>query len=644
MTWQDAPYPLLLLLAFMLAFSLARYAYQRRPSPGAAPLALLMAAAAQWSLTYAFELSSVTLQAKLFWAKVEYLGIVILPVAWLLFALAYTGRNRWLTPSRLTLGLIIPLLTLVSAWTNDYHALLWSSVALDLSTPISVLDLSYGPVFWLHAAYAYLLLLLGSGFLLLDIFQRATLYRWQTTAVLAGLLFPWASNILYLSGRSPVPYLDLTPFTFTLSGTLLAWALVRFHLLDLVPIAREAVIESMPDAVLALDETGRIVYLNHTARALLEPGQEPIGLPVEQLLPLHLQSVWARDEHEGPMVLALSGGERYFELSVASSLRFGAQSGTVLVLRDITQRQKAEEALRLSEEQFRQLAENVQEVFWLTTMDPNEPIYISPAYEEIWGRSRESFVDEPGSFINAIHPEDRERVMGAQGQKLDGSYSEEYRIVRPDGTVRWVRSRAFLIRNAEGVPYRIAGISTDVTDRRLMEELLRTQATHDPLTLLYNRRYLEETLERELSRAERQEYPVGILLLDIDHFKQLNDSLGHLAGDRLLQRLGSYLRENVRGGDIACRYGGEEFVMILPETTAEVAARRAEELKEGIRQLEVEYRGERLPRVTASIGIASYPENGTTIPALIHAADMALYSAKADGRDRVRVAEADPAG
>jgi diguanylate cyclase (GGDEF)-like protein len=167
---------------------------------------------------------------------------------------------------------------------------------------------------------------------------------------------------------------------------------------------------------------------------------------------------------------------------------------------------------------------------------------------------------------------------------------------------------------------------------------LREQSIRDPLTGLFNRRYLEETLEREFNRALRLQRPVGVIMLDLDHFKRFNDTHGHEAGDVLLRKLGSFLKQHLRGGDIACRYGGEEFALVLPEVSLENVRLRAEELREGIKHLNVEYNDKILPTVSMSLGIAMFPEHGSTNQRVLNAADGALYEAKRKGRDRIVVA------
>jgi diguanylate cyclase len=169
-----------------------------------------------------------------------------------------------------------------------------------------------------------------------------------------------------------------------------------------------------------------------------------------------------------------------------------------------------------------------------------------------------------------------------------------------------------------------------------LREILRSQSVRDPLTGLYNRRYMEESLDRELQRAIRKKCPLGVMMIDVDHFKKFNDSFGHEAGDSVLKALGSVFRAQLRSSDIACRYGGEEFAMILPEASLEATRLRAERIREEAKHAISQFRGSPLDTVTLSIGVAGFPEKSGR-ETLLRAADQALYDAKAQGRDRVVV-------
>jgi len=168
---------------------------------------------------------------------------------------------------------------------------------------------------------------------------------------------------------------------------------------------------------------------------------------------------------------------------------------------------------------------------------------------------------------------------------------------------------------------------------------LRQQSIIDPLTQLYNRRYLDEVLKRELARSSRSGTPLSVLVLDLDHFKRINDTYGHEGGDAILRKVAQALRENIRSGDVACRMGGEEMIVLLPECDTENAIKRADALRLVIAAGDVLHNGQRIG-ATASIGVASYPAHGHNTQTLVHAADLALYEAKHEGRNCVRVAQA----
>jgi diguanylate cyclase (GGDEF)-like protein len=181
-------------------------------------------------------------------------------------------------------------------------------------------------------------------------------------------------------------------------------------------------------------------------------------------------------------------------------------------------------------------------------------------------------------------------------------------------------------------------LTSSLEEIRELHLRLKEQAIRDPLTGLYNRRYLDDTLERELSRAKREGYPLSLTMIDLDYFKQVNDTYGHKAGDEVLIALGELLQTQAREGDIPCRYGGEEFVLVLPRMTLEVASQRAEQWREAFGNSKIRHKEFEIG-ITMSIGLATYPDHAATAEDLIDSADKALYNAKAAGRNRLAIAE-----
>jgi diguanylate cyclase (GGDEF)-like protein len=219
----------------------------------------------------------------------------------------------------------------------------------------------------------------------------------------------------------------------------------------------------------------------------------------------------------------------------------------------------------------------------------------------------------------------------AQGETLGllhVLFNKAWLQLSPDARDRQKRHKQQLaIAVAENIALSLANFK--------LRDTLYTQSIHDYLTGLYNRRYMAELLEKELHRMARKKMPAGILLIDIDRFKSFNDSYGHEAGDLVLREFSLFLRKNIREEDFACRYGGDEFVIILPETSLENAQQRAEQLRAGIKSLNLQFRGHSLDTVTLSVGVSVYPNHGMTAETLLRTADAALYRAKAEGRDRV---------
>gem|GEM_PF-1536717 len=256
------------------------------------------------------------------------------------------------------------------------------------------------------------------------------------------------------------------------------------------------------------------------------------------------------------------------------------------------------------------------------------------------GYSREELLTMSVKDIEAEFTENQ--ILAFKKQILEhGEGLFECMHRRKDDTTYPVEVKAKMVEI--GKPYMLS-LVRDITERKLAEaevqklqEQLREQALHDPLTGLYNRRYLDETVNRELTRATRYNQPLGIVMCDLDHFKLVNDTHGHLAGDEVLRVFAELLKKHARDSDIICRFGGEEFVLFLPDMPPAVAYQRAEQLRTELAAKRITL-GPAVIQVTASFGVAAFPENGKTMDSLVSAVDTAMYCAKEAGRNRVVVA------
>jgi PAS domain S-box-containing protein len=344
-------YVVVLTIAAGVAALVAMYAWRRRATPGGIYFVLLMLAVAEWAFAGAAEFAAIDIPTKIVWGKISYLGIVSVAPLWLLFTLGYSQRAQWLTRRRAALLWIVPIIVLGLVATNEQHRLIWPRITPDSSMPGMMLVYEHGIGVWVNMVYSYSLLLLGTIWLVRVVLRSSQLYRRQAGALLVGAAIPWVGNALYLAGLRPLPGLDVTPIAFTLTGLTMGWGIFRFQMLDIVPVARDALIESISDGVLVLDAHNRVVDINPAACWLIGcSAARAVGQPAREVL-AEWPDLLARyqDTSEAQTEIALGGARasRWLELRISPLYDRRQQlTGRLIALHDITARKQVEEALQ----------------------------------------------------------------------------------------------------------------------------------------------------------------------------------------------------------------------------------------------------------------------------------------------------------
>lgn len=661
MTWQFSFPVFLLLLTAILGAILAVAAWRWHSRPGGRALFLLIVAASGWCLLAAMEHATVALPARLIVARFTYLGAASTAPLLLLFILTYTQQMHRLKAHWRTLLWLIPALTVILAFTNELHQWVWTQ-ALPLphssGEPLAVLY-TRGFWFWVAAAYNCLLMALSVATLVHSLWQRPNLYRPQAAGLIVAAILPWPAYGLYLAAIAPFASLDLTPIAFVLSSLSFAWAISMGRLLQLAPIARDLLVENMMDGVLVLDTQHQIIDANTRFTEIIQK----LGLPLtrNELLGRRTDEVFAvwpeiiqryYNASEIQDELRLDVGDKLALDLHISPLRdsSGRLIGRLFLAREITEKYQLQETLRLQSAALQAAANAVV----ITDLE-GAIQWVNPAFTTITGYTKEEAIGQNPRLLKSDKHEPSfyknlwETVLA--GQVWRGELVNR----RKDGSTYYEEQTITPVRNEQDKITHFIAIKQDVSTRKQAEESLRNinerlrthimqveelqerlreQAIRDPLTGLFNRRYLDEMLNRELARSERQSAPISLVMLDLDHFKKINDTHGHQAGDIILRLLGDLLDDLVRAGDIVCRYGGEEFVVVMPGAPLEIATHRAEEWRLAFGLMSVQYQGATL-QTTLSAGVATYPQHARSAEQLLRAADQALYQAKQTGRNRV---------
>ncbi|MDD1686352.1 histidine kinase N-terminal 7TM domain-containing protein [Methanoregula sp.] len=350
MIWQYSPYFIAFITCGVILSILAITGWLNRSHICTRSFTILMLATSLWSFCTALELASADLPTQMLAISIEYVGMVIIPVGWLLFTLEYTGREHWITRSNVALLMVIPVFTVVMVATNSWHHLYYTSVTEILHGGLLFHEVTYGPAFWLHSIYSYLLI--GTAIvLLIQRFALSTaMYRDQMTIILIATLIPFLFNLAFVLRFGFSGFIDPSPFAFAIAGFLILFGMMRYQLLDITPVAQDLVIENMRDGVVVIDLQGRIVSLNAQAERITgRSRRDAIGTTIAVTLPCSapfLETIVSEggvDDKQHELERETGGIKQYFEIRCIPVYSQGSElRGRLVLIRDITEQKVAE--------------------------------------------------------------------------------------------------------------------------------------------------------------------------------------------------------------------------------------------------------------------------------------------------------------
>lgn len=475
------PYTLLLLVSIVIPAWLSISALKQRPDLGTRSFAMLMAAVSLWSLAALVEVCSTDTATKIVSYGLKYLFIVSTPLAWLVFSLYYSNLVRRLRWSFLAAISVLPAATLVFVATSHYHHWMFSSFEMVRTGGYYLLYPHFGPWFWIHTGYSYITLTIGFLVLTRHLLSTPAHFKRQVVSLMIGGATPWISNIIFIFKLGLLPYFDLTPIAFSVTGIAFIWGISRYRMLDVVPIARDNVIQNMDDGVIIVDTDNHILDLNPAASLLIgKRPKELIGATAEKAI--EWWPDFNSDNHDpndpSAGVIELDVHQRRRLIRPARSCLYSKDMimGHLITLRDVTGRLRAEKALRNSEKRFKSLCENAPIIIF-TLNEKGVVTYVNQAWERALGHKRSQLLGRP--FIEIILPSSTQNYASIFAQLFNGQTSNaevKIHIRDTQGARRLFNTTATANSDTEGRINGILGLAKDITEaQRLQEQLFQSQ-------------------------------------------------------------------------------------------------------------------------------------------------------------------------
>lgn len=463
-------------LTTVFSTGLAIWILSRRRQPSSTIASVMLLAMAEWTMTLALEIIATDLPSKLLWHKLQFIGVAVLPTGWLWYVLRFVGLEKLVTRWRAVMVYIIPAVVLTLALTNDVHGLVWTDASIAAGASLGALKITRGPAHWLYVVHTYVVMGTGTALLIKFMNRRRRSYRWQTAALLFAGGLPSLASLIDILSQELFPTLNATPLSLTATAIVGIWTVFRLRLGNLVPVAQKAVVESMNDGVIVLDDQNTVMDVNPAVECLSrQPAREAVGRPLEQVWPeLAHQLTLIEHEDDDTHELAISIGDTRLTLDVHVSPLADWQDrtvGRVVVMRDITHHKRIEQALREAEHDKALVLDSISES--VTFVDPEMRI--------LWSNraAAEATSPDPNSMVGRYcyeicqqqdKPCDECPVQIALGT----GQAQKGKVVTADQQV--LNVRAYPVRGDSSQVVGAVKVTADITEMEVLErQFLKAQ-------------------------------------------------------------------------------------------------------------------------------------------------------------------------
>jgi len=634
---QKLPYIIPLIFGFIVSIITIIYLLNNKSISRHRTGVMLLTGCSVWILAYILELLSTDIQIKIILSKIQYIGIVIVPLSFFMLTLSNTGRSSWITMKKILLFSIIPLITLVLVFTNELHGLIWTKFSLDATGIHSLQITQYGSWFWVWTIYAYLLLFASYIFLFTGVIEKFKIYRLQAGIMIIALSIPLIANILYILRIPIFSKIDITPLSLIASSSILMYGFSSLKIGEITPIENKGEFENSKDSTIILDNKNRVLYINPIGQNMFEDIDfDHIGKPINKLLPGFDENNFNSFDIINDFTY-IKGNQKYF-FNLLVKPYIDSQNnirGKILVFMDITEKKEADEKIRSLVQFQNTIIENAN--IWLNVSDNESNIIIwNKAAEVISGYSKKEVIGNKriwawlypdNNYRNSI--EAKAKAIIEEGHIVDDfetiihCKNGEYKIIS------W-NSRNLLDEHDKAIGS--IALGRDITIPKKMENELLHLATNDSLTDLYNRAFFEEQMK--LLSKERN-VGVGILVIDIDGLKYINDALGHHEGDKILIEVSRVLSKMFRSSDVVARIGGDEFSVLMRDTNRIKIETVAVRLKLRINEYNNHLK-KRQNQLNISVGYSIKDSKQKTMEQTFKEANEMLFNEKIPKREDVR--------